>query len=122
MADQQNELSRRIEQSHTEILDTFSTLVDSASWNILNHSSIPALIMAMQKSATNDTNHYQAIALSARRLVYTIAKHGAPMFKSHIPELMLVMADKKNERLSEAALQALAAVCKADPESAPTEE
>lgn len=41
------------------------------------------------------------------------------MYKSHVAELVIVMADKKNEKLAEMALQALAAVSKADPSCAP---
>jgi sister-chromatid-cohesion protein PDS5 len=44
------------------------------------------------------------------------------MFKSHVTELIIVMADKKNERLSEAALKALAAVCKTDPDAVPEDK
>jgi sister-chromatid-cohesion protein PDS5 len=118
----QNELSRRIEQSHSEILDTFSNLVESGSWNIVNHSSIPALITALQRPATNDTPRTQAVADAARRLMVLIAKEGAPMFKPHMAELALVMADRRNVTLSTTALQALSAVCKADPSSAPSDK
>lgn len=41
------------------------------------------------------------------------------MYKSHVTELVIVMGDKKNERLSEVALKGLAAVCRADPEAVP---
>lgn len=58
----------------------------------------------------------------ARDLLRLIAKEGAPMFKSHIPELVLIMGDKKNSTLSEAGLQALAAVSKWDKTGAPSDE
>jgi sister-chromatid-cohesion protein PDS5 len=44
------------------------------------------------------------------------------MFKSHVSELIIVMADKKNALLSEAALRGLAAVCKADPSAVPDDK
>jgi sister-chromatid-cohesion protein PDS5 len=44
------------------------------------------------------------------------------MFKSHVTELVIVMGDKKNERLSEAALKALAAVSKADDTAVPEDK
>ena len=57
--------------------------------------------------------------MAAARLLSLIAKECAPMLQSHVPELVIVMGDKKNEKLAEVALQGLAAACKADPECAP---
>ncbi|ORY30387.1 armadillo-type protein [Naematelia encephala] len=114
-----NELLRRLEQSHTDILDTFSSLVDVASFNIVNHSSIPALLKVLQKAPVGE--HGRASTAAAARFLALMAKECPPMFKPHIAELVIVMGDKKNEKLSEVALQALAAVCKLDPEYAPDE-
>jgi len=61
------------------------------------------------------------ITEAAREWLRLIAKEGAPMYKSHIASLVMIMGDKKNEYLSEAALQGLAAVCKIDGEVCPTE-
>ena len=55
-------------------------------------------------------------------LLGLISKECPPMFKSHVDELVLIMADRKNELLSEAGLRGLASVCKADPGSAPSEK
>ena len=41
------------------------------------------------------------------------------MFKSHVAELLIVMNDKKNGKLAEVAVQAMAAICKADSECRP---
>ena len=38
------------------------------------------------------------------------------MFKSHVAELLIVMNDKKNGKVAEVAVQAMAAICKADPD------
>ncbi|KAK8847427.1 hypothetical protein IAR55_005285 [Kwoniella newhampshirensis] len=110
-----NEFLRRIHQSHEDLLETMSTLVDVSAWNIVNHSSIPPLIKHLQKPNS------EASALAAGRLLSTLAKEGPPMFKSHVPELVIVLSEKKNEKLVEVALQALAAVCKVYPEIAPSE-
>ncbi len=109
----QNELLRRLEQSHTDILETFSTIIDIASWMIVNHSSIPPLIKRLQRPESGN------VTAAAARLLSLIAKECAPMFKTHVAELVIVMADKKSEKLSQMALQALAAVCKADPSCGP---
>lgn len=103
---------RRIEQSHTDILDTFTTLLDMGSWNLINHSSIPPLIATLQKPPKGERGGVTTQA--ARDLLRLIAKEGAPMYQSHVPELVIIMGDKKNALLSEAGLQALAAVSKWD--------
>ncbi|WWD21518.1 hypothetical protein CI109_106004 [Kwoniella shandongensis] len=110
-----NELLRRLHQSHEDLLETMSTLVDVSAWNIINHSSVSPLIKHLQKPASD------ASASAGARLVSTIAKEGAPMFKTHVSELVIVLSDKKNEKLVEVALQALAAVCKVFPEVTPSE-
>lgn len=112
---------RRIEQGHTDILDTFTTVIDIAAWNVLNHSSIPALIKRLQRpesSSAGSADSPMSPSRAAFELLGLISKECPPMYKSHIAELVIVMADKKNELLSEAGLRGLASVCKADPESA----
>lgn len=116
----QSGLLRRLEQSHTDILETFTTLIDVGSWNIVNHSSIPPLIATLQKKQIGQKG--EIVAGIARNLLRLIAKEGAPMFKSHVPELVLIMGDKKNTVLSEAGLQALAAVSKWDKTAGPSDE
>ncbi|RSH92189.1 hypothetical protein EHS25_008604 [Saitozyma podzolica] len=111
-----HELLRRLEQSHHDLLDTFSVIIDNAAWNVVNHSSIPALIKRLQRPEGSDP---QKAAQMAYNLLRFMAKEGAPMFKSHVAELVIVMSDKKNHRLAEVALQGLAAVAKADPDDAP---
>lgn len=117
-ADIQHELRRRLEQHHSDILDTFTTILDVGSWNIINQSSIPPLISAIQKTQKGPQG--ETITQAAREWLRLIAKEGALMFKSHIPILVKEM-DNKKTMLSEAALQGLAAVVKADKESCPTE-
>lgn len=41
------------------------------------------------------------------------------MWKSHIPQLILLLGEKKSPKAIEIALQGLAAICKAEPEAAP---
>jgi hypothetical protein len=107
-----------LEQHHSELLDTFTTILDAGSWNIINQSSIPPLITALQK--TQKGTQGEMITLAAREWLRLIAKEGAVMYKSHVPSLVQHMGDKK-DILSEAALQGLAAVVKADKECCPTE-
>ncbi len=114
----QNELLRRIEQSHTSILETFTTVIDSGSWSLLNHSSISPLIKRLQRP---DPAHPNTAEVAAK-LLSLIAKEGAPMYKTHVDELVIVMGDGKNERLAEVALQALAAVCKWNESCAPSDK
>lgn len=113
----QAELRRRLEQHHTDILETFTTIIDHGSWNIINQSSIPPLIAALQKRPKGERG--KLVSEAAREWLRLIAKEGAPMYKSHVAELGIIMGDKKNEALAEAGLQALAAVCKVDEGVAP---
>jgi sister-chromatid-cohesion protein PDS5 len=114
-----NELLRRIEQSHTSILETFSVVIDSAAWMIVNQSSIPGFIKRIQRPEGSDP---ERTAQMAAHYLALIAKHCAPMFKSHVPVLVIIVNDKKNDTLVEIGFQALAAVCKWDTECAPTQK
>lgn len=80
---------------------------------IINHSSIPPLIKRFQRPESAN------LTAVAARFLSRIAKECAPMYKSHVSELVITMADKRNAKLAEVALQALAAVCKADPSACP---
>ncbi|KAK4687777.1 sister chromatid cohesion protein PDS5, partial [Tremellales sp. Uapishka_1] len=109
-----NEFSRRLEQSHSDLLDTFTVILDSASWMIINHSSIPPLIKRLQQSGGRTVD-------AASHFLYLIGKEGAPMFRNHIDELLIVINDKRNQKMAEVAMQGLAAVCKVDRNCAPTD-
>jgi hypothetical protein len=74
------------------------------------------LIKRLQRPEGSDP---QKAAQMAYNLLRFMAKEGAPMFKSHVAELVIVMSDKKNHRLAEVALQGLAAVAKANQDDAP---
>ncbi|KAL7420002.1 Sister chromatid cohesion protein pds5 [Cryptotrichosporon argae] len=111
-----NEFLRKVEQSYTSLLATARVLIDSAAWNIINHSSISGLIKRLQRP--DGPQGERATALAARYLAL-IAKECAPMYKSHVPELVVTIHDKKRHKLVEVAFQALAAVCKWDRDSAP---
>lgn len=114
-----NELLRRLEQSHTSLLETFSTLIDSAAWMVINHSSIPGLIKRIQKPEGSQPDRVVTVA---GHYLGLIAKHCAPMYKSHVPELVIIIGDKKNDILVEVGLQGLAAVCKWDADCGPTDK
>ncbi|WVN89440.1 uncharacterized protein L203_104663 [Cryptococcus depauperatus CBS 7841] len=111
-----NEFLRRVHQSHEDLLPTLKTLLDSSSWNIVNHSSIHPLIKRIQKPDSETSASAAAFFLSL------IAKECPPMLKSHIQELVAAAADRKNERLIEMGFQALASVCKIYPELTPEDK
>ncbi|GMK53875.1 hypothetical protein CspeluHIS016_0104610 [Cutaneotrichosporon spelunceum] len=114
-----NEFLRRVEQSHSSLLDVLSVVVDHAAWVIINQSSIPCLIRRLQKP--DGPNAERVGALSARFLTL-VAKECAPMYKDHIDELKIVLNDRRNNALVEVAIQALAAVTKWNPECGPTDK
>lgn len=111
----QNELLRRLEQSYTSLLETFTTLLEVASFMVINHSSIPTLIKRMQTRPSDERGTRSTFA--AYNLLRLIAKECPPMFTTHVNELLIVMSDKKNDKLAEVALQALAAVARVAPDS-----
>lgn len=106
-------------QAHTDILETFTVLIDSAMFNVVNHSSISPLIKRLQTRTTDDIG--QRTAEAAYQFLRLMAKECAPMFKSHVDELMIVVGEKRNEKLVEVGLQALAAVVKVDADWGPSD-
>lgn len=119
MIKSRNEFLRRIEQSHSNLLDVLSVLVDHAAWVLINQSSIPCLIRRLQKAEGPTAERVGA--LSGRFLAF-IAKECAPMYKNHIAELQIVVNDRRNAKLVEVAIQALAAVTKWNPDCGPTDK
>ncbi|OCF45868.1 hypothetical protein I317_00356 [Kwoniella heveanensis CBS 569] len=110
-----NEFLRRVHQSHEDLLETLTSLLNTSAWNVVNQSSIPPLLKRLQRPDS------EATANAAVKLLAIIAKDGAPMFKTHTSQLAIVIMDKKNEKLVEVGYQALAAVCKVHPDVAPNE-
>nr|XP_018265446.1 uncharacterized protein I303_01812 [Kwoniella dejecticola CBS 10117]OBR87604.1 hypothetical protein I303_01812 [Kwoniella dejecticola CBS 10117] len=110
-----NELLRRVHQSHDDVLETITCLVDVSSWNIVNQSSISPLLKRVSKPES------AVSAAAASKVLGILAKEGAPLFKTHAAQLVIAMMDKKNEHLVELALQALGSVCKIYPDVAPAE-
>lgn len=113
----QNELLRRIEQSHTEILATFTTIIEHGAFNILNTTSVSPLLRAVQSPPSGP--HRDSTIQSAARFLSLIAKECPPMFTTHVPELLVGMGQQKNAKLVEVSLQALAAVSKYEEKAAP---
>lgn len=111
-----NELLRKVEQSMSETLETFTTMTDAASFDIINKSMIPHMLKILQKPPSGAQG--LAIADAAARILTVISKECPPMFKDFVPQLVIAMTDK-NERPSEVALRALAAICKIDPKASP---
>ncbi|RXK35355.1 hypothetical protein M231_07377 [Tremella mesenterica] len=112
-----NEFLRKLEQSHTDILETFTFIIDDASFNIINKTAIPLVLKAAQRPPAGRQG--EAIAAASFRILKLIAKECAPMYRDYVQQLVIVMNEKKNDRLCETALRALSAICKVEPESAP---
>nr|XP_019008459.1 uncharacterized protein I206_07018 [Kwoniella pini CBS 10737]OCF47240.1 hypothetical protein I206_07018 [Kwoniella pini CBS 10737] len=110
-----NELLRKVHQSHDDLLETITSLVNISTWNIVNQSSIPPLLKRISKPES------EASSTPALRVLGILAKEGAPLFKHHAAQLVVAMMDRKNDHLVELALQAMGAVCKIYPEVAPAE-
>lgn len=113
------ELLRRIQQAHSGIYDTFTTIIEAAGWNLINHSSIGGFIKRLVKPEGSNAARVSEIAA---RYLALIAKECAPMYKSHVDQLVIAMNDKKNDTLVEVALQSLAALCKLDKDAGPKDK
>lgn len=114
-----NELLRRIEQSHTSILETFTTLIDAAAWNVINLSSIGPLLKRLGKA---DGPRSVQIKTVAARYLALIAKECAPMFHTHVATLSVSVLDKKNDKVVEIAMQGIAALTKWDKSAGPSDK
>lgn len=93
---------------------------------IVNTTSIPTLVKRLQKGdhsgRSNSTSQVQVVANLAQTLLTTMSKHCPSVYRPHVGELIKAIADEKNPRLVEVCLQALAAVCKHEPSSTPTDK
>lgn len=88
----------------------------------MNQSCIPTLIKRLERAGGKRAgNQAEKIAENARLLMTKISKHRPSLYKMHIAQLSKAIADDKDARLLETALQALASVLKWDPNLAPTD-
>lgn len=96
----------------------------SSLW-IVNQSSIPTILKRIQKqdflSKDKNVERAQKIADSARVLLTTISKSCPAVLRSHVSELLKVIAEEKDPGL-ELCLQALAAVSKQEPSLTPSDK
>ena len=90
------------------------------SLRTVNQSSIPTLIRRVQKASEN--SNYSDTARSAECLLTFISKHFPALYKLHVGELTKAIADERNTKLVEIALQALSATVEWDPKLAPTDK
>lgn len=113
------ELLRRIQQAHSGIFETFTTIIEAAGWMLINRSSITGFVKRLVKPEGRDPAR---IAEISKRYLSLIAKECPPMYKSHVDQLVVAINDKKNDVLVEVALQALAALCKLDKDARPKDK
>ncbi|SNX85250.1 related to PDS5 - precocious dissociation of sister chromatids [Melanopsichium pennsylvanicum] len=120
-----NDALRRVENAQASILDTMTVFVRSASYFILNRSSVPTLIRKLshqpsrgkassssqaQSQDGSDASDVETHRASANELLEFIAKRCPAMLAMHVPELCRALFDESNPILTQTCLQALAAV------------
>lgn len=121
-----NDALRRVENANASILDTLTTFVRSASYFILNRSSVPTLIKKLsyqgasgsQRSKASSSTQSQSSDLSdaethratANELLEFIAKRCPAMLAMHVPELCKALFEESNAMLTQTCLQGLASV------------
>ncbi|EMD34698.1 hypothetical protein CERSUDRAFT_116889 [Gelatoporia subvermispora B] len=113
-----SEFLRRLEQSSASIVPTMTIFLRRASLRIVNQSSIPTLVKRIQKGESAGTGQ----AHHAQTWMTHVSKHCPAIHKSHVSELSKAVADERNARLVEVALQALAAVAGWDAKLAPSDK
>lgn len=106
-----------MEQSHTDLLDCVNVLIDNGAFNIVNSTSVTTLLRTVQTPPNNDRR--DDFTRVAARLLNLLSKECPPMYIAHVPELLVMIGQQKNEKLVEISLQALASVCKYQPSVAP---
>ncbi|OCH91293.1 hypothetical protein OBBRIDRAFT_792457 [Obba rivulosa] len=116
------EFFRRLEQSSASIVPTMTIFLRRASLRIVNQSSIPTLVKRIQKGEGAGTSQADLIAHHAQIWMTFVSKHCPAVHKSHMSELAKAIADERNARLVEVALQALAAAATWDEKLAPIDK
>jgi sister-chromatid-cohesion protein PDS5 len=96
----QNDLLKRINQQHPEVLDTFTVVCRRASLWIVNRSSIHTLLQA--------TGNADDTSSKAAQLLRFVSKHRPAIFKNHIAELQKTISDKRSSTSVEAGIRCLA--------------
>lgn len=112
----QTEFTRRLAQSLPQSADILDIVLRTASRWIINRSSIAGLL---KRAARPDSD---PLGVAAQRLLAAVAKYCSPLLRTHVPELLLALADKKSVRTVEVAIQSLAQVCRADPSCVPRDK
>lgn len=123
-----NDALRRVENANASILDTITIFIRSASYMILNRSSVPTLIKklshnggsASQRSKAASTSQSQSQSgdlsdaethrATANELLEFIAKRCPAMLSMHVPELSRALFEDSNAMLTQTCLQGLASV------------
>ncbi|KAG7091856.1 hypothetical protein E1B28_008258 [Marasmius oreades] len=120
-----SEFTRRLEQVSSSLLPTMSIFLRRASLRIVNRSSIPTLLKAVQHGKSSSkgrtvTKSLQA-AKNAQLLLTWTSKYCAALYKSHVDELMTVIQENSNGTSVTVALQGLAEVTRRDQSVRPSE-
>lgn len=96
------------------------------SLRLVNQSSVPTLIKTVQKGDPDGDGHgtsqSQLSANNAQTVLTFISHHCPSLYKPHVTELVKAIADEKNSRLVEVALQALSALTQWDKSLIPTDK
>jgi sister-chromatid-cohesion protein PDS5 len=114
----QNEFSRRLEQSSSDIHATMTGLLRRNSLHIINTSSVPTLVKHIQRRDNSDLRATD----SARIILVAVAKQCPAIFKGHVAEFCRALSEEGNVPLVEVSLQALAAVARWDENGAPNDK
>ncbi|KAJ4463966.1 armadillo-type protein [Lentinula edodes] len=117
----QHDFIRRLEQSSSTLTPSLTALLRRGSLHIVNTSSIPTLLLRLQRSQGTTITKTNLAANHAQVLFTNVAKFCPALLKPHVDELITAIEDGKNDKTVAVGLQALASLVKLDPLLMPLE-
>ncbi|KAK4057405.1 Sister chromatid cohesion protein pds5 [Microbotryomycetes sp. JL221] len=114
----QREIIRRVTAISTSLVDTFKFFMRSATFWLVNRSSIPTLLKRLSTKSNkvkgNNDSEVEATASAAASLLQFVSKQLPIMYKSHVAELTVAIGGNEDERTATVALQGLSKLIRAD--------
>jgi sister-chromatid-cohesion protein PDS5 len=106
----QAELLKKLEESHADVVDVMTDVLNQGTLWVINRSSIPHLLQQLTVESTDKS------VPTAQNILSYVSKHCPALFTSHAAALQVALVSKHVAH-SEVALQALSSLAKFDPDA-----
>ncbi|KAJ4468818.1 armadillo-type protein [Lentinula aciculospora] len=117
----QHDFIRRMDQSSSTLTSAMTALLRRGTLHITNTSSVPTLLLRLQRAHGTTITKTNLAANHAQLLLINIAKSCPALLKPHVDDLITAVEDGKNDKTVVVGLQALASLVKLDPQLVPME-